>query len=349
MKTDLETLLIQKIGSEGPISLYDFMSLALYHPQYGYYKNPNRIGQNGDFITSPEISQVFGELITLWFIVKWQEKWPEGPLTFLELGPGRGTFLTDFLRVLKKMPDLNARIQCYCLETNPYHKAEITKKCAAIKDIHFIESFAELPESPLFFFGNEFFDAFPIQQFVYQNQKWQELYITFHDDFQLTIGESNQALQAYKAYFPTAPNEGDLFELNSAMISLMTVLSMHLQTHGGAGLIIDYGDFSKPPQSSLQAVKGHRQVPIFTAIGETDLTTHIDFSCLDQIAKEHGMTSRSFSTQRDFLLSLGLRDRVTKLCESASSAEKKADIISRAERLVDQSQMGELFKAMSFE
>lgn len=349
MKTNLETLLIQKIGSEGPISLYDFMSLALYHPQYGYYKNPNRIGQNGDFITSPEISQVFGELIALWFIVKWQEKWPEGPLTFLELGPGRGTFLTDFLRVLKKMPDLSARVQCYCLETNPFHKAEINTKCKDLKEIHFIETLAELPESPLFFFGNEFFDAFPIQQFVYQNQKWQELFITFHDDFQLTIGESDQAQKAYEAYFPLAPQEGDLFELNSAMISLMTALSMHLKTHGGAGLIIDYGDFSKPPQSSLQAVKGHYQVSIFTTIGETDLTTHIDFSCLDRIAKEQEIEKRSFSTQRDFLLLLGLRDRVTKLCENASSAEKKADIIDRAERLIDQSQMGDLFKVMSFE
>lgn len=349
MNTDLARLLVQKIGSEGPISLYDFMSLALYHPQYGYYKNPNRIGQNGDFITSPEISQVFGELIAVWFIVKWQEKWPEGPLLFLELGPGRGTFLSDFLRVLQKMPELDQRVQCYCLETNPYHRAEITKKCAAIKDIHFIESLSELPQLPLFFFGNEFFDAFPIAQFIYQNHQWQELYITFHDDFNLTIGRENKTHQPYEAYFPTSPKAGDLFELNSAMISLMTTLTMHLKSQGGTGLIIDYGDFLKPLQSSLQAVKGHCQVPIFTAIGETDLTTHIDFSLLERIAKEQGIINCLFSTQRDFLLALGLRDRVTKLCDHVSSHEKKQDIISRAERLVDQGQMGELFKVMSFE
>lgn len=340
--SDLNAIIQNQIKRLGVISLSDFMSLALYHPEHGYYKKPNRIGATGDFITAPEISQAFGEIIALWFIDHWQRHFQGEQICFLELGPGRGTLLADILQTAKAFPDFEKALSLYCLETNPAHIDEIKTKLPD-SEMTFIHSPAEMPEAPLFFVANEFFDALPIKQYQFQKNHWHERMIGLSENDEMTF-----ALRPHPLPLPRdiKAKENDILEINQSMISLAGSLFDHIKTFKGAGLIIDYGYEEQHMHSTLQAVRAHQKADIFDDIGETDLTTHIDFKALIDLAQKFDIQDFALTTQGDFLSQNGIFERAKILSKSLDD-EAKETLSSQIKRLTDPDQMGELFKVFS--
>ncbi|MGU3362243.1 class I SAM-dependent methyltransferase [Methylobacterium sp. M6A4_1b] len=333
-----------EILASGPIGLDRYMGLCLAHPVHGYYRTRDPLGPAGDFVTAPEISQMFGELIGIWIAATWAAMDAPAELALVELGPGRGTLMQDALRALARAaPDLRPAL--HLVETSPVLRAEQAARLSdAAPTWH--DSIATLPHGPTLVVANEFFDALPVRQFQRAERGWFERLVGLSPDGSgLAFGLAAEPDTRITASGPT----GVLMTLPSAALDTVRGLARRVVADRGAVLAVDYGHVRPGFGDSLQAVRGHAFVPPLDAPGEADLTTHVDFAALGRAATGEGASLHGPVDQRDFLLALGLRERAERLGGNASPAQRET-ITAAATRLADPSRrgMGSLFKAMAF-
>ena len=342
MTTPLAHLIQREIKDTGAMPIDRFMSLALCHAEHGYYMNRDPLGGAGDFITAPEISQIFGELIGLWCFGQIQDQGLMDAVHFVELGAGRGTLMADLLRALAAMTG-RQDWPLHLIEISPTLQALQTETLKNHPLTHHTD-LTQLPPQPIIFIANEFFDALPIKQFEYRDGGWLERRIINSDNgFAVTLHNAPDTIPDFDS-IPDSPNptEGDVAEISPALATTITSISQHIRRYGGACLVIDYGK-DNPFGDSWQAVQDHRPVDCLTNPGLADLSAWVDFGAI----KRHALASdcRFFGAigQGDFLKSLGLYERAEQLGQNASP-EIRRNLAAGVERLASPAHMGSVFK-----
>src|SRR5262249_45263908 len=281
--TPLESEIRRTIAADGPIPVAQFMALALGHPAHGYYVTHDPFGVRGDFITAPEISQMFGELVGLWAAAAWTAMGRPGRVRLVELGPGRGTLMADALRAVKVVEDFCASLAFDLVEMSPLlrqRQEQALRDCSA--PLHWHARFADVPEGdPLIVIANEFFDALPVHQAVRTPDGWHERMVGIGEDEKLMLALHPDPILNFSAMplasVGTAP-VGAIYEWRSD--ALVTELAERLVRDGGAALIIDYGHCESACGETLQAVGRHGFAPLLERPGEVDLSAHVDFAAL---------------------------------------------------------------------
>ena len=337
--TPLEKLIREAIASEGPMRLDRYMGLALGHPQHGYYMWRDPFGARGDFVTAPEVSQAFGELIGVWCAAAWQAMGAPPSFNLVELGPGRGTLMADVLRAARVMPGFLAAAKIRLVEMSPVLRA---KQMDVLGAAAWHDRFEQVPEGPMILVANEFFDAIPIRQFERRDGQWFERVIGLQD------GALKLGLVAAEDISSQPPqgSDGDVIEFAPARSDIARLIGARLNGFPGAALIIDYGHLTSAPGDTLQAMRQHKFMAVTDFPGDCDLTSHVDFEALANALGNGGAQVAAAITQRDFLLAMGLEARMTTLSAKADAAMR--DSLERAKsRLADPGQMGNLFKVLA--
>jgi SAM-dependent MidA family methyltransferase len=336
------------IEQDGPITLERYMSLALAHPTLGYYMTRDPIGAAGDFVTAPEISQMFGELVGLWAQEAWRAAGGPAPTHLIELGPGRGTLMSDVLRVARISPTFFSAIDALLVETSPVLEQTQRRALADVATpVAWSADIALAPKGPAIVIANEFFDALPARHFVKTARGWSERLVGLDETGELVFGLTDHIEPDLKVEAP----EGSIIEVGTIAARLMQEIAARLVEQGGALLVIDYGYTRTSLGETLQAVSRHAYVDPLAAPGEADLTTHVDFAALARAATAAGARVQGPVTQGFFLKQLGIVERADALKRRATP-EQAADIALALERLAGSGDdptrnMGELFKVMA--
>lgn len=331
------------IVAGGPISLATYMGMCLTHPTKGYYRRATPLGAGGDFITAPEISQMFGEVIGAFIGDLYLQMGSPERFTLLELGPGRGTLAADALRVATRIPGLHDALTLALYETHPDLMAIQRKTLAAYAPV-FLADPEEVSGAPLLIIANEFFDALPIRQFVRNGARWHERMVGLVEG-KRAFGLSPMPMpaDAIPGAYRNA-GEGEVAEIGLAARQFMERLSRLIAPRGGAVLAIDYGYERSGPGDTLQAVSQHGFADPLTEPGMIDLSSHVDFETLGHAARMAGLNVWPLVTQGRFLTSLGVAHRAATL---ASNNPQQAEAIASArDRLIGEDQMGRLFKVL---
>jgi len=337
------------VALQGPLTVAQFMAMAMHERALGYYASKrDPFGARGDFITAPEISQIFGELLGAWCIEIWRSQGAPSRARLIELGPGRGTLMKDVLRVARRSPEFLNAVEITLVESNP-ELAKLQEKTLAGTGVpvHWEQELnAKLLDRPLIVLANEFFDALPVRQFVRTDRGWRERMIG--------IGE-NGALEFVHApvpadhFVPMGVREqltGAIYEISDASLSLTRLIAEAIARHGGAALVIDYG-YEKPVMhSTLQALHRHTRAEPLAIPGESDLSAHVDFQALATAASQEGAAVFGPTTQFAFLKAIGIALRAEALARG-KSADLRQQIARDVERLVLPDQMGKLFKVLA--
>lgn len=343
----LDAIIRQQIETSGPMSVSQYMHLCLSHPRHGYYTTRDPLGVHGDFTTAPEISQLFGEMIAVWLANVWQQMGSPSPFALVELGPGRGTLMADVLRATRHVPSFHAALSLHLVETSPALRARqidtLKPSCATLTHHDDLE---HLPEIPTLFVANEFFDALPTNQWVCTDKGWNARKIGLDGENQFTFGVDLTPLPAPKQAPDPAP-QGTIIEHSPVQDRMMRQIIEHTRRFGGGGLIIDYGSDVTGHGDTLQALRNHLSVSPFETPGQADLTTHVDFAHLRQIAEGAGIECTDTCEQGPFLLELGLLERAGALGAS-TDAQTRETISLAVERLAGDAGMGKLFKVLGF-
>lgn len=346
--TRLKTRIAELIGAVGPIPISEYMALCLFDPQDGYYTTREPFGAAGDFVTAPEISQMFGELVTVWLYQAWLAIGGPTPVAIAEIGPGRGTLMRDMLRTLSRLdPTLTASASFALIETSP-RLTEVQKRTLAgtPATIAWHEAVDTLPQGPLLIVGNELFDAVPIRQFVRAGAGWRERMIGLDDANRLRffVGAGSLDPMLLPEGAENAP-QGAIVEVAPARAALMAAIAGRLAGFGGAGLFLDYGHLQPGIGDTLQALRKHGHEDVLANPGQADLTAHVDFVALAATVRAHGLDAH-LSTQGEFLLKMGLLERAGRLGANADEAAREK-IAADVERLAGPQGMGELFKVLA--
>ncbi len=342
----LADIIAQRIRKHGPISVAQYMEMALAEPHLGYYMRKDPLGAEGDFTTAPEISQIFGELMGAWIAQQWMHlKMPEA--AFIELGPGRGTLMNDALRATKHIAGFHSSITVHLVETSPALKH---KQWNALANKHphieWHESIDALPnDKPWLIIANEFFDALPIRQFIHKDLQWHERMVDVkNSECIFSVMPAKTGIQK-KLDASLRQNDGNIIEICEPALGITRIIASHIASKGGAALIADYGYTGGTNGDTLQAVKNHKYHPPLKDAGEADLTAHVDFSALAETTQQSGAAVYGPYPQGRVLGKLGAIPRATRLCEGLSQ-EGQAAIMSGLKRLLAPDEMGELFKMM---
>ncbi len=329
----LKEIVERDIQEKGPLSQYRFMEFALQHPLYGYYRAHEGIGR--DFTTAPEVSQMFGELLGAWAIDYYEKLGCPQRITLVELGPGKGTLMADFLRVAKLFPSFFQALTLYLVDINPaLRKAQ--QKVIHHPSAVWIEAIEEIPLSsdPLILIANEFFDALPTQCYVRQDNVLYERTVESQD------GVLTFALR------PLHKDEGppQIWEDTPAALTILQDINARLLKQGGVLLCLDYG-YEKGEGDSLQALfEGAPSSPL-AHVGHADLTCHVNFGRFKDVAQSQGLGVLGPLPQGEFLKNIGLEKRAEML--KHKNPTRRAELEAAALRLAHPHHMGELFKAMA--
>ena len=341
--TPLGRKLRERIARCGPIPVAEFMAAANGDPEHGYYARRDPLGREGDFITAPEIGQVFGELIGAWCADVWRGMGSPRPVRLVELGPGRGTLMADLLRAARGVAGFREALDIHLVETSPA-LARLQKAALGGTPASWHRSFSTVPDGPLLLIANEFFDALPVEQYVARGGSWHRRAVDFD-------GEGFRFVDGPCVPDPpwaagTGPEEGKIRERNPGTIVLVRAIAKRFAARRGAALIVDYGYASPGFGETLQAVARHRYADPLAAPGDADLSAHVDFSACAEAARKMGARSHGPVTQGRFLERLGIDIRRDRLMEAAAP-EQRAAIRSACHRLTDPAAMGELFKVLA--
>ncbi|MCP5411568.1 MAG: SAM-dependent methyltransferase [Alphaproteobacteria bacterium] len=340
------------IEAQGPMSVAQFMSIALLDPAQGYYATRDPFGprdKGGDFITAPEISQMFGEMLGLWLVQAWIDQGrPQNP-RLVELGPGRGTLMADILRAARQAPGFLDQLEVVLIEASPVLRAVQQQTLAdSGAAVRWQNQFGEgLDERPLFLVANEFFDALPLRQYVRTDRGWCERMVTVENDA-LAFGLA--PVPAPRPAIPLSPEtapDGGVYETSPAALALAEDIAAIIARRGGAALLVDYGYQSRNGfGETLQALGGHRFADVLAAPGRDDLSAHVDFAALAGAGRQGGAAVLGPVSQGAFLTALGLDQRAGQLASANPSAAES--LKAAVERLTAPAQMGTLFKALAF-
>ncbi len=380
--TTLKAEIAELIRQEGPIGIGRYMALALGHPRHGYYMTRDPLGAEGDFTTSPDISQMFGELIGLWIAHAWQAMGAPARFRLIELGPGRGTLMADMLRATRIVPGFHDALSVHLVETSPVLRG---RQAAMLKGFEPVwhDTVASALDGPVIVVANEFLDALPLDQFVMTPEGWRERLVGLDSEGELCWGlgaspsplagegwggGARQAVRSATSASdaglrdPSSAPAGHLlpqgekgavaigavFEAPLVALDIVAQLAGHIASAGGAALLVDYGSVRSGFGDTLQAMKRHAFVAPLAEPGEADLTVHVDFERMGQAALKAGTALHGPATQRDFLLALGLPQRAQALSLKASP-DQRAAIAEAFDRLIapGRTGMGDLFKVLA--
>lgn len=321
------------------------MRLALTEPGIGYYATRDPLGAAGDFITAPEISQMFGEMIGLWCVDLWERWGAPDPFLLIEAGPGRGTLMADALRAARVRPAFLQAMRLHLVEISAPLRAEQARRLGGFAPT-WHDDLAALPSGPTILVGNEFLDALPIHQFVMTEQGWCERAITIlGDELRWTDMPTGIEMDRLRPEHQRA-KPGDVAETCPAAFALVAALARRFQEMPGVALFIDYGPARSGLGDTLQALSGHRPADPLRDAGSADLTAHVDFAAIAEAARQAGAMAFGPVTQGQFLQTLGIEQRAAMLAAKAG-AEDRAAIASALHRLIAPQQMGSLFKALA--
>lgn len=337
MADRLEQIIIQDIRDNGAMRLDRFMGLALGHPEYGYYITHDPFGVDGDFITAPEISQIFGEIIGIWCAQQWLRLGSPARCHLIEIGPGRGTLMADLLRGTRHITGFHAALTVHLVETSPALKKRQSQALQGY-DIAWHDHIdaIETDNQPVIIVANEFLDALPVRQFQMDNDTWQEHFITVNKD-----KDSLETTWLPTDYTPALIVEnGAIVEISDAQTQYAAQMKT-LLSHGGAALIIDYGFASDANGDSLQALYRHKPCHFLSHIGQADITTHVNFPVIADIFAPY---ETHILTQGTFMHNHGGALRLLSLVEKNPHNAKSLQ--DGYLRIIAADQMGDLFKTL---
>ncbi|HTQ35254.1 MAG TPA: SAM-dependent methyltransferase [Stellaceae bacterium] len=346
-EANLTARLQRHIRAHGPLTIAAFMAMALHDPVAGYYARRQPIGAAGDFVTAPEISQIFGELIGLWCADLWQRMGRPDPVIVAELGPGRGALMADFLRAVAGAPGFREAIRLHLVEASQVLRAEQRRHLGDAEPV-WLSDIGALPEGPLLLVANEFLDALPIRQLVRGRAHWAERVIALDDEGRLCFahGPESPALTLLVPPLLRDSSPGSIAEISPAAAALAVELAERLKRHSGAALLIDYGCSEARLGSTLAAVGEHRAAGILDAPGSADLSAHVDFASFAAAVRSGGAEAYGPVTQGAFLTALGAELRLAALLRRAAPGQRAA-LESGLSRLIDPAEMGTLFKVLA--
>jgi NADH dehydrogenase [ubiquinone] 1 alpha subcomplex assembly factor 7 len=347
----LAARIARRIRREGPLSVAAFMAIALHDPEDGYYARREPIGRDGDFVTAPEISQIFGELIGLCLADWWHRAGRPEPVILAELGPGRGTLMADLLRATAAAaPDCRDALDLYLVEASPRLRAEQQRRLGAVAvRPHFVASADALPNGALLLVANEFLDALPIRQLVRGRTDWAERLVTLDDNERLVFADGPES-PAATLLVPQALRDeppGTLVEICPAAAALAAALGERLARAPGAALFIDYGHSASRSGPTLAAVRRHRTAAVLDDPGGCDLSAHVDFAAFAAAARAAGAVVRGPVPQGRFLAALGAERRLAALSERAATPGRRRELHAGLGRLIEPDQMGNLFRVVA--
>ena len=371
--TPLGERLVARIRADGPITIAEYMAVCLADPEHGYYMRRDPFGRGGDFVTAPEVSQMFGELIGAWCLATWEAIGAPAPFVLAELGPGRGTLMADLLRTARIRPRFGDAARVQLVEMSPrLRDAQRIQLTESAERLAWVDRIEDLPTGPIILVANEFFDALPIRQYILTPSGWAERMVGLAADGELAFGlrpadggilDGQVPLASVATLLErAAPLHGGLdqsddgvsaaspaeqvVEASPARAGAMAALAERICRDGGAALIIDYGYEGPAHGDTLQAVRQHRYDHPLARPGEADLTAHVDFAALAEAARSAGAVPRTRLSQGEFLYRLGLAERASQLAHGKDAATQ-ADIGAAVARLAGPAAMGKLFRVLA--
>jgi NADH dehydrogenase [ubiquinone] 1 alpha subcomplex assembly factor 7 len=344
----VEDHLFELIQSEGPISVAQYMAIASTDGPQSYYGAQDPFGASGDFTTSPEISQTFGELVGLWCAQTWLDQdRPHNP-RLIELGPGRGVCMADALRAIRSAaPEFLEAATLHLVETSQRLRDKQREVIETPAEWH--DRLVDIPDGPTFLFANEFFDALPIRQFVQTERGWCEQCVALTSDSKrLTFALSPDPLPNADIVPLDArhASQNEVIEICAAAGSITTTVAQRIRTRGGAALFVDYGYERPKTGDTLQAVKAHRFHPVLVDPGEADLSAHVNFQALAESARSERTATHGPVAQRMFLKRIGIEKRASNLMHG-KNPEECDSIMAGIHRLTAEEEMGSLFKCLA--
>ncbi len=347
MTSDLESRIKRHVRMNGPLPLAEYMHWCLSDPKAGYYTNRKMIGKDGDFVTAPEISQMFGELIGIWIYKTWQDLGSPSPFNLIEIGPGNGTLMRDILRATGKLPRFLQAARINLVETSPALKTAQKDTLKQYRNINWCEAPHNVSGAPCLIIANELLDAMPVRQYIKVAGQWHERCIALGDDDRLcwVLGTGTIA----PALLPKGhedETDGSVFETSPSREAYVYSICELLKKNRGAALFFDYGHTHCGFGDTFQAIREHRYADPLDRPGQCDLTSHVDFGSLRRIASDMELFCPPVLDQGSFLLKAGLLERAGELGRGKDEGTQ-AMLTKQAERLALPDQMGELFKAMA--
>ena len=327
------------------IPLDEFINHALYDPKRGYYMKKNPFGKNGDFITSPNISKIFSEMIFVWLISYWNKFYKDKEVNIVELGAGNGEMMYQIIRSSKNFNKFYKTCN-FAIYEKSRKLIKLQKEKLKSEKIRWLDNLNKLKNIPTIFLGNEFLDALPIKQFFYFNKNWYEKYVQKKDSAYSFFNKKCDIKKIEKKLDLKITNNQNFLEISFEEFRIIKKLNYIVQRNGGCILFIDYAYLNYKMFDTLQAVKEHKKVDFLKEVGCSDVSHLINIPYLKKIAKKLNLDI-DYTTQRDFLLNLGIIERGNILAEKKKFLDK-ANIFYRINRLIDKKQMGELFKVIFF-
>ncbi len=327
------------------IPLDKFIDLSLYNKNSGYYMKKNPFGKYGDFVTAPNISRLFSEMIAIWIISFWQSLGSPKKFNLVELGAGNGEMMKVIIESLKNFPVIFKSCNFFIHEKSTLLKKN-QKKILNNKKIIWISKIDKIKKNPTIFIANEFFDAIPIKQFKKKQNFWFETYVNLKNKKKPFLFEKKIDIKKFekKIRFNISKNQ-KFIECSILGLTYLNKISKIIKKNKGGLLIIDYGFLEKKMKNTLKAISNHKIANILDNIGNIDITHNINFDLFKNYSKKISGLENCVTTQKKFLIKMGIKERA-EIISKKESFLKKADIYFRLKRLIDEKQMGTLFKVM---
>jgi len=333
------------------MTVAEYMTVCLLDPVDGYYPTKNPLGADGDFVTAPEISQMFGEMLGLWVVQGWEDMGQPTRLNLVEYGPGRGVMMDDILRAVRVKPDCSDALNVYLIEVGAaLEAAQVRALSNAPAPVNWIKTLNDVPDEPILIIGNEYLDCLPVRQFILRGENWHErVVVEKNDDLQFAISPEpvSQVVRSGFSTMGQQARDGDLLEVGVAVQQVIDDISARLKYGTGRALFMDYGPKQTEFVDTLQALKKHKKVDVFSDPGNMDLTVRVNFGALTEFAKSRGLHIHGPVTQAEFLSRLGIETRAVMLARARPDAEP--ELARQLARLMMPDQMGEIFKFVSLQ
>jgi len=326
-------------------TLDKFIEESLYNKKYGYYMKKNPFGEGGDFITAPNISILFSEMIAIWVISFWEKLNCPKQFNLIELGAGNGEMMRVLVNTFNKFPQFKKSCKINILEKSQLLK-KIQKNNIKNKRIKWLDNLNDLNNFPCIFIANEFFDALPIKQFLKKDKRWYERYVDFSNSEKLEYLDIPFDMQKFEKKIKFKISYKQKFiEYSPLATEYLKSIINKIKLNSGGILIIDYAYLEKEMKNTLQAVSKHKYCDVLKSFRNSDITYNLSFNLINSMINKLGPYSSRSTTQKEFLTRLGILKRAEILSKNMPFSEK-ADIYFRFKRLIDENQMGHLFKVM---
>jgi cyclopropane-fatty-acyl-phospholipid synthase len=338
--------IINILKEKKSIPLDHFINISLYDKKFGYYMTKNPFGKDGDFITAPLISNLFGEMLAVWCVAFWEHVGKPKKILLVELGPGDGTLCKDLLKAFKKFKNFYNSLDINLLEISDKLK-KIQKTSINNKKVKWIKNIKEINHGPVIFIGNEFFDALPIKQIYKKKKLFFEKHVAISNDNKkirfLHKKANNNLIKSIQNL--NLISVGNTIEYPLEAIKFLKAIAKKINKFGGGLLTFDYGYAAKKNQNTLQSVQKHKYINIISKPHHSDITSHLNFKLFHKILKKNNLDVEKITTQNKFLKKIGILERANILSKKMTFKEK-ANMFYRLKRLLDYREMGSLFKVL---